>query len=195
MRLKHTLLFTGVATALAGITAVAAADRQPVHVVNVALSSGGIEQIRYTGNVAPRIVFRDEAAPYAAASFLDTAFGPDSPFAMMDRISVEMDRQMAGMIQQATMMQQMTPQQLQQAALASAPAGGTSSFTMISSSSGTGACSQSVRMVSLGDGKAPQVTRTSSGDCGSAVAKSSSLTPTALPAAKPAAPKLAPDTI
>ena len=195
MRLKHTLLFAGVATALAGVTAVAAADRQPVHVLNVALPGGGVEQIRYTGDVAPHVVFRDVAAPVAAASFLDTAFGPDSPFAMMDRISAEMDRQMAGMMQQAAMMQRMTPQQLQQAALAGAPAGATSSFTMISTSGGNGTCSESVRMVSLGDGKAPQVTRTSSGDCGSAVAKPSGLTPAALPVAKPAAPKPARDTI
>lgn len=119
------------------------------------------------------------------------AFGPDSPFAMMDRISAAMDAQMAGMMHQAAMMQNMTPEQLQQAAIRSGP-GGSTSFTMISTSGANGAvCSQSVRTVSLGDGKAPQITRTSSGDCGSAVSKPQGLTPTAAPAAK-AAPQPVP---
>jgi hypothetical protein len=178
MRLTKTAIFAGLA-AIAGVTAVSAAERQPVHTMLVHLPDGSVEQVRYTGDVAPRVVLR----PVAVDPML-AAFGPDSPFAMMDRISAQMDAQMAGMMHQAAMMQRMTPQQLQQTALAGAPAGTTSSFTFVSSASGNGACSQSIRTVSLGDGKAPQVTRTASGDCGSAVQKPQGLTPTAAPAAK-----------
>ena len=202
MRLTKTAIVAGLA-ALAGITAVSAAERQPVHTLLVHLPDGSVEQVRYTGDVAPRVVLR----PVAADPML-AAFGPDSPFAMIDRISAQMDAQMVGMMQQAAAIQRMTPQQLQQTALAGAPAGTISSFTFVSSSSGNGACSQSIRTVSLGDGKAPQVTRASSGDCGSAVQKPQGLTPTAAPAAKappvatpavlpvtPAAPKIDHDSI
>jgi hypothetical protein len=187
--MNRTIVFTGIAAALVGVTAVSAAERQPVHmmpvhVMLVHLPNGSVEQVRYTGDVAPHVVLH----PVAASAMVDpmlAAFGPDSPFAMMDRISAQMDAQMAGMMHQAAMMQQMTPAQIQQTAGAGAPAGVTSSFTMISTSGGNGACSQSIRTVSLGDGKAPQVTRTASGDCGSAVqGRQQGLTPTAAPAAK-----------
>ncbi|WBO22688.1 hypothetical protein [Sphingomonas abietis] len=181
MRLSRTLLVTSIAAAIAGVTAVAAADRQPVHTLLVHLPDGSVEQVRYTGDVAPHVVLH----PVAADPMLAAFGADDSPFAMMDRISAQMDAQMSGLMRQAAMMQQMTPEQLRQTALAGAPAGATSSFTMISTSGGNGACSQSIRTVSLGDGRAPQVTRTASGDCGSAMqGRSQGLTPTVAPAAK-----------
>lgn len=149
MRFNRSLALAGLATALAGVTAVSAAERQPVHVMTVQLPGGGIEQVRYTGDAPPRILVRDDMAPMMAASFLDTAFGPDLPFAELDRISAEMDRQAAMMMHQAALMQSMPDAQLQQAVMAGAPAGATS-FTMISTSTGNGTCSQSVRTVSLG---------------------------------------------
>jgi hypothetical protein len=152
--------------------------------VNVALPDGSVEQVRCTGDVAPRLV----AMPPAADPML-VAFGPDSPFAMMDRISAAMNAQMAGLMRQAAAMQSMTPEQLQQAAMRSGPGGGTTSFTMVSTSGADGVvCSQSVRTVSLGDGKAPQVIRTTSGDCGSAVSRPQGLTPAAAAAVKAPAP-------
>jgi hypothetical protein len=187
MRLKPVLMIAGLMAA-AGVTAAVAADRQearvvPVHVLNVHMPDGSIQQVRYTGDVAPRVV----AVPVAAVDPMMAAFGPDSPFAMMDRISAQMDAQMAGMMHQAAMMQSMTPEQLQQAAMRSGNGAGTTSVTMISSTGANGqVCSQSVRTVSLGDGKAPQIQRTSSGDCGSAVSRPQGLTPTSAPTAKAA---------
>ncbi|MDH7640076.1 hypothetical protein [Sphingomonas oryzagri] len=187
MRLKPVLMIAGLMAA-AGVTAAVAADRQearvvPVHVLNVHMPDGSIQQVRYTGDVAPRVV----AVPVATADPMMVAFGPDSPFAMMDRISAQMDAQMAGMMHQAAMMQSMTPEQLQQAAMRSGGGAGTTSFTMVSSTGADGqVCSQSVRTVSLGDGKAPQIQRTSSGDCGSTVSRPQGLTPTAAPAAQAA---------
>lgn len=183
MRFTRFVAFTGLAVALAGVTAVAAAERQPVHVMIVQLPGGGIEQIRYTGHTAPRVVVQDEAVPMAAASFFDTAFGPDSPFAELDRISAEMDRQAAAMMRQAALMQSHPDAAIQQAGLAGAPAGATS-VTMISTSNGKGVCTQSVRVTSMGEGKAPQVLRKVSGDCAAGAAPSTRVTPTAAEAPK-----------
>ena len=204
MRLKSALALAGLAVAVVGVTAVSAAERAPVHVMLVHLPDGSVEQLRYTGDVAPRVIVQ----PASAVDPLLAAFGAGSPFAMMDRISAEMDRQMAGMMHQAAAMARMSPEQLQQTTMAGAP-GGATSFTFVSTTGGNGAvCSQSVRTVSRGDGKAPQVTRTSSGDCGAAVAQPHALTPTTgtavrtapvlTPAALPAgqaAPKVDPASI
>jgi len=185
MRPKSVLIIAGLVAA-AGVTAAVAADRNdghvmPVHVMNVRMADGSVQQIRYVGDGAPRVV----AVPVSDVDPMLAAFGPDSPFAMMDRISAQMDAQMAGMMRQAAMMQSMTPEQLQQAAMQSSGGTGTTSFTMISTSGANGqVCSQSVRTISMGDGKAPQIQRTSSGDCGSAVAKPQGLTPTAASAVK-----------
>lgn len=187
MRFKPAVAFTTLALALAGVTAVAAADRHPVHTILVNLPDGSVEQVRYTGDVAPRVVVR----PVAAELFMDTAFGPDLPFAMMDRISAEMDAHMASLMHQAAMMQSMTPEQIQQAAMRSGGGAGATSFTMISTTNADGqVCSQSVRTVSLGDGKAPQIQRISSGDC-AAVSRPRALTPTAAQAGR-AVPQPAP---
>jgi hypothetical protein len=205
--LKSALALAGLAASIAGVTAVSAADHRdadhrdadhryrakaasvaPVHILLVALPDGSMQQVRYTGDVAPW------AVPVAAVDLMSAdpmlaAFGSDSPFAMMDRISAEMDARMAGLMQQAATMQAMTPDQLRQAAIRQGGPAGTTSFTMISTSGGNGqTCSRSVRTVSTGDGKAPQVIRTSSGDCGSAVNRPQGLTPAAAPAAKATAP-------
>ena len=50
------------------------------------------------------------------------------------------------------------------------PAGSSYSYTMVSSSDGKASCTQTVEWRSDGSGKAPQVTRASSGDCGTAKA-------------------------
>ncbi len=173
---KRILMFTGVAIALAGVTAVTAAEHVPVHVMTVHLPDGSVEQIRYTGTVAPRILVRDEAVPMAAEGFLDAAFGLDSPFAELDRISAEMDRQAALMMRQAAMMPSPPDAALHEAALAGAPAG-TSSFTMVSTSNGQGVCTESVRMTSMGDGKPPKVERSASGACRAAQPSAAPATP------------------
>ena len=185
MRFTRFVAFTGLAVALAGVTAVAAAEHQPVHVMTVDLPGGGVEQIRYTGDVAPRVLVQDEAVPLAAASFFDTAFGPDSPFSELDRISAEMERQAAVMMRQAALMQFAPDAALQQATLASPPAGATS-VTMVSTSNGQGMCTQSVRVTAMGEGKAPEMVRKVSGDCAGGAAPATKVTPTAAPAAKPA---------
>lgn len=158
MRKISKLLIAGAgAVAVAGI-ATAAADRN--HILNVVLPDGSIAQVHYSGDVAPRVVMAPEAAPIA--------FVAADPFAMMDRMSYAMDRQMDAMLQQAAAIAQAAPganPQLSQAALDRLPPGTVSySFTSYSSGNGAG-CSQSVQVTSLGGNQPAKVERQSQGDC------------------------------
>lgn len=177
-RLSKLLLGTLGVAALAG-TALAA-DR--VHVLNVALPDGSVRQIRYTGDVAPRVVLVPVAR---TVPVLPAGFGDDSPFAMLDRMSAMMDAQADAMMHQAALLSRVVPAgpaTLDRAALAELPKGATSySFTSYSSSNG--GCSQSVQMTSFGTGQAPKVVRQSSGDCSSVTTRTP--TPT-VQSAKPA---------
>lgn len=158
MRKITKLLLAGAGAATLAGVAVAAADNH--HILNVVLPDGSVAQVRYVGNVAPQIV----AVP--AAETVPVAFA--DPFAMMDRISYEMDRQMDAMLQQASALSQVAPGangQLSQAALKTLPPG-TVSYSFTSYSSGNGAsCSQSVQVTSLGQNQPPKVERQSQGDC------------------------------
>jgi hypothetical protein len=180
MRKVTKLLLAGVgALTLTGV-AMAAADNH--HIMNVVMPDGSVAQIHYVGNVAPQVV----AVPAARAvpvAWVD-------PFAMMDRISYEMDRQMDAMLQQASALQQAAPNgQLSQAALKSLPPG-TVSYSFTSYSSGNGAtCSQSVQVTALGQNQPPKIERQSQGDC--SALNSRKPTPAVIEA-KPDAPKVTP---
>jgi hypothetical protein len=147
---------------LSGALGVAAA-RQDTHVMTVRLPGGAVEQIRYSGDVPPQIAFAGSALPFDVG-WPVAFFGPDSPFAEMNRISAEMDRQMAAMIGNAD-------------ALAANPgvteigAGqlppGAESYSFVSSMSGNGVCARSVQITSRGKGQKPQVLSRTYGDCGS----------------------------
>ncbi len=178
--------FTKLLLAGAGAVAVAgaglAADRG--HVLNVALPDGSVAQIHYTGDVAPKVVVAPEAAP--------VAYVAADPFAMFDRISLAMDRQMDAMLQQAALLANAAPAaggQVSEAALKSLPPG-TVSYSYTSYSSGDGAqCSQSVQVTSLGANQAPKVVKQSAGDC---TAMNSRGPIPAVDHAKPEAPKVTP---
>ncbi|WP_404711203.1 hypothetical protein [Sphingomonas sp. MMS24-J13] len=159
MRTVTKLLLAGVGAAALASVAIAA-DR--THVLNVVMPDGSVAQVHYVGDVAPRVV----AMP--AADLVPVAMTNDSPFAMFDRISAEMDAQMDAMMRQASALTTAAPAaggQLSDAALKSLPAG-TVSYSFTSFSSGNGAsCSQSVQVTSLGANQAPKVVRQDSGDC------------------------------
>jgi hypothetical protein len=123
---------------------------------------------------------------------MPVAFVAADPFAMFDRISMAMDRQMDAMLQQASMMASAPPGpdgKLSEAALRNLPAG-TVSYSFASYSSGNGgSCSQSVQVTSLGANQAPKVIRQNKGDC--TAVNSRQPTP-AVQQVKPAAPVLTP---
>lgn len=168
---------------VAGAT-MAAADR--AHVMNVALPDGSIAQIHYVGDAVPRIA----VAP--APEMTPVGIVGADPFALFDRISLAMDRQMATMLDRASMLAAGTPDasaHMSEAALQSLPPG-TVSYSYTSYSSGNGAaCSQSVQVTALGKDQPAKIVRQSQGDCTAMTRRAP--TP-AVQQAKPAAPALTP---
>lgn len=95
MRIAKNLLLAGAAAlALAGGAGLALA--QPLHSMMVRLPDGGLAQIQYSGNVPPRVAFVPESP---AAEYDHLA----SPFAMLDRISAQIDRDMDALISDVAM--------------------------------------------------------------------------------------------
>ncbi len=177
MRTLRTALL-GVAT-IGLIGAVAyAADAPQTHVLTIPLPGGGVEQIRYSGDVAPTVTVR-QGSPAAAA--WANQFGPDSPFAVLNRIQAEMDRQMAAIMQNRMVMPTM-PQigggQVQHVTVGNLPPGA-NSYSMVSTFSGGHECTESVEVTSQGPGQPLKVVRQSSGDCGAA-AKAAPAAPAAV---------------
>jgi hypothetical protein len=169
-RLRTTLL-AGVAAI--GIGLAGAASAQNAHVMTVPVPGGGVAQIHYVGDVPPQIVFVPAPAAFDAWTPAASVFGPDSPFAMMDRIAAEMDRRAAAMFRYAEAMADRDnaggPAETGFGAMpfAATPGGG-ESYSYVSTVSGNDVCMQSVQITSRGDGTPPVVERHSSGNCGTA---------------------------
>ena len=178
MRRIQASLLAGVSAIAFGLSGAALAQSN-THVTTVQLPYGGTAQIRYTGDVPPRVSFSEAPATVAPTVSM---FGPGSPFAALDRISTEMDRQMTTMFRQADMLAaEARSGQLSEAALRSLPPG-TQSYSFVSTISGNGVCTESVEITSQGNGHKPRVVRHSSGDCGPQAGAGGSVS---LPAATP----------
>ncbi len=163
--LRKTLL-AGVAAIGTGVAGAAAA--QTSHVMTVPVPGGGIAQIRYVGDVPPRVVFVPAPARFDGGMPVPSVFGYDSPFAMLDRIAAEMDRRAAAVFGYAgAMADRAAAGGLAEAGFGAIPPGG-ESYSYASTISGNGVCTQSVRITARGDGTPPRVERHSSGNCGSA---------------------------
>lgn len=191
VRSLHTAFAVGIATALVGLSGPASAQGSNTHVMTVRLPGGGTAQISYTGNAAPRVSVSDAPAPLAAFIPMRSFFGPGSPFAALERISAEMDREAAAMLRQADLLAaEARSGQLGEAALHGLPRGG-ESYSFVSTLSGSGVCSQSVEITSQGNGAPPRVVRHSSGNCTALPGGAGSVN---LPAA-PATPATRPDVV
>lgn len=159
--------------ALAG-TAIAASPKAPAantHVMSVPLPDGSVARVEYVGNVAPKVTV--EPRPFAdAASPWGMAF---PSFAGFDRMMAEMQRQSEQMIRQAQEMARhpatATGAQPYIASYGNLPAGETST-TVVSYSNGGSTCTRTTEVVSQGAGKAPRVTSSVSGQCGTPAAPS-----------------------
>jgi hypothetical protein len=177
MRHLGSLLLAGVAAVgLAG--AARAADPQ-THVMTVQLPGGGVEQIRYSGNVAPQVVV--QPMPYTA---MQPVFAADPAFATLNRISAEMDREAAYMLRQAQALATQ-PTGVTETAVGNMPAG-SQSYSFVSTMNGNNVCMRSTQITSRGDGQAPQVVTHTSGNCNALPGSAGS---TALPTAQPPAPQ------
>jgi len=183
MRTARTLLVAGTAgLVLAGFSGIAHARSPDVHVLTIRLPGGGIERIAYTGNVAPRITLAP--APWAVPSPMPAFFGPGSPFAMLNRISAEMDLQMAEMLYAASVLAR------QPVGIPGLPPGSTG-LSFVSTLSASGVCTEGVRITSWGRGGEPHVVTFRSGAC--RPARPGGSAPAAAPAPLP--PAASPDTI
>ena len=168
MRTIPTLLVSGTAVlALAGAAAAAGHLESRPNVLTIQLPDGAVAQIHYAGKVAPQVVVAPAGAAAMAPIGLPAA---DAPFALLDRISAQMDREMAQMSAQARALEALplvAPGQLQRTEFANLPAGA-SSYSFVSTFSGGGVCSRSVEITAQGPGRQPKVVSSSSGDCGAA---------------------------
>jgi hypothetical protein len=165
MRNLRTGLIAGVAAGAIGFCGAALAQSSNTHLLTVNLPGGGVAQIHYTGDVPPQVVLSN-GAPLDVWTPMPALSGPGSPFAMLDRLSAEMDRQAAAMFVRAdALAAQARSGQLTEAAARDLPPG-SESYSFVSTISGNGVCTRSVEITSQGNGTAPRVVSHSSGNCG-----------------------------
>jgi hypothetical protein len=148
MRKTQTALLAGIAAAaVIGFAGLAEADGSAVHTMTVRLPGGDVETIRYTGDVAPRVVVVPTGADMPAA------FMPPELTAF-DRIQTAMDRQMTAMMEGMRAMPMVAMPNMNQLMQAAARNGG-GSF-----------CAQSMSITSSGNGQPAKVVTHSVGNCG-----------------------------
>ncbi len=182
---RNALLAGAAVLLLAGSVGYAEADSPtPTHVLTVRLPGGGIEQIHYSGNVAPQIVLLPDGDALPVALAPSTGFWV-SPFATLDRIAAQMDRETASMLQQAEMLAAQPfpgPDQLVPLGFGRMPAGA-QGYSFVATFSGNGVCTRSVTITSQGDNARPRVVSDTSGNCGAqpAAAQSDVVAPAHLP--------------
>jgi hypothetical protein len=168
MRIAPKLLAAGVAAAaLAGVAAVA--QTRHVHVLTIRLPGGAVEQLRYSGDATPRVTVDDGRVPIETAA---SAEDFDVPFAALEHIQAQMEREMDAMLAGAPMGAPTAVgtgqlDQLQRTGLTNLPPG-VSSYSVVSTFSGGHACTRTTEVTSQGAGKSPQVVSRTSGDCGAA---------------------------
>lgn len=160
-------VLAGVAALGIGLSGVASA--QSVHVTTVPVPGGGLAEIHYIGDVPPQVVF--VPAPLAFDSWVPAAsfFDAGSPFAMLDRISAEMDRRMRAMFRYAeAAADRARPGRTVETGFGALPPG-SQGYSYVATMSGNSICAQSVRITSDGHGP-PRIERHSSGNCGPSAA-------------------------
>lgn len=152
-----TFLAGAVVLVTVGAVGPALAGDAQTHILNVQLPDGSVEQIRYTGDVAPQIVVAPAPFVFAAPGF---AFGPS--FAELRRISAILDQQAAAMIRQAAAMPMMIS-----GGMEGLPPGA-HGYSMIATSSGDGVCMRSTQITYRSGDAKPEVVSHTSGSCGPA---------------------------
>lgn len=167
MRTIQTSLLAGAAMIV--FAGVAQARCRDPHVLTIQLPGGGVERIRYNGCVAPEVFLGTNPA-LVEPPLLSPDYGAESPFAILDRISEEMDRRAARLLQRAAAMTKQfppNPDRLIQADIGSLRPSG-HSYTFVSTMSTNGFCGRSVEITSSGNGGPPRIVSRNFGQCGSA---------------------------
>jgi hypothetical protein len=158
MRIAKNLLLAGTAAlALVGGTGLALA--QSLHTMTVRLPDGGLAQIQYYGNDPPRVAFVPEPP---AGEYYRLA----SPFAMLDRISAQMDREMDALMNDVAMGPSLVnPEGMFDVDMHNLPPG-TVQYSFVSTMAGGGHfCTRSMEITRTAPGARPHVVEHTSGDC------------------------------
>jgi hypothetical protein len=215
MRFARTAILAGIATATLAGAAFAACDAvkqtdasqtaAQKREMLVALPDGSVRHIAYREDAAPvTLVAMPQAAIPQPGSLFAAAFGADSPFAEMERISAMMEARSQAMWQQVAAMQAQahsatagTPGKGIVMTNAQGEPVGVMQYSYVSSTTSADGCTQTVSYSSDGADAAgkPRLIQTSSGSCGSAAKSAPAIVPTAAPqpeAPAPASPRTAP---
>ncbi len=168
----------GLAASLA--TGAAMAASHDSRVMTVDLPDGSVARITYSGDIAPKVRIVPEAR--ISPVWFDPV--PAAPFAMLERISRDMDRNLAAMMRQADAMEAASPAAADGMTFVSQEAmpAGTVRYSYVMTGNGRSYCSKSVRITSDGSGAKPMVVSQSSGDCGDGPAPAPAVKSQASPA-------------
>jgi hypothetical protein len=163
MRTTRVGLLTGAAAiVLSGLAGMAEAKVPETHVLTLRLPDGQVEQVRYEGDLPPTVI----VAPFA----VPTSSDPVDPFAMLERVTAQMDRQAEALFQNISVL----------------PPSGSGGFGMTPVLSGPGVCTRTVQITYVGDDQAPRVVSRVSGDCGPVQGQAAPVALPNGPASKPA---------
>ena len=179
---KTPFLIGAAAIAAIGLAGAAVAEIKHSHVMQVRLPDGTLEEIRYAGDTPPVVRLQPGWAPAAYAGPAE-AFGADSPFVALARISAQMDREAAALLQQAHSLPGPLvdrPAGLTEVDLGKLPQG-ISGYSVVSTMSGGKVCTRTVQYgPSGGSGRLAAVSRIS-GDCDEVAKPSPSAQPVKAP--------------
>ena len=168
MQKLRTLALIGAALlAAAGLAGASAGELARTHILTVRLPDGSIEQIRYLGDRPPQIHWTQDPAPLLSPGFEPVDM--NSPFAALDRMSGEMDREAQAMSERdgPTCSNSVFgfPDTFAMVDLAK-PAPGARSVSVVSTLSGGHVCTRSVEVYASPEGGRPRIVTRTSGDCG-----------------------------
>ena len=189
MRLTRKAAFAGLAS-LAVAGAALAAEAPRFHVMNVNLPDGAVAHVRYSGEVAPAVTVDPAPVPrWVDPAGFFAGFDP-APFAALDRMAAEMDREAAAMLRQAhapgaTLAAGGPGLQLLDAG--GVPVG----YSFVAETTSDGSCTRLVEVTRAGPNAKPQTVTRQSGHC-APPAPSTAPHASASAAAKPAKPAAPP---
>ena len=102
-KFRTAALIGAVVLAAAGLAGASAGELARTHILTVRLPDGSIEQIRYLGERPPQIHWTQDPAPLFSPGFEPVDM--NAPFAALDRMSAEMDREADALLNQAARLQ------------------------------------------------------------------------------------------
>ena len=167
MQKLRTLALIGAALlAAAGLAGASAGELARTHILTVRLPDGSIEQIRYLGDRPPQIHWTQDPAPLLSPGFEPVDM--NSPFAALDRMSGEMDREAQALLNETADLRDPVfgfPDTFAMVDLAR-PAPGARSVSVVSTLSGGRVSTRSVEVYASPEGGRPRIVTRTSGDCG-----------------------------